>query len=94
MATGGCGLLLLRDGKGGTKHILNLTLFQGLYKEEPFDPTPEWYFGTFKGNMGWFPGGCGLYKVFVLLCVLLVHFCTQQAVFTLKASCRWSQLQR
>lgn len=30
----------------------------GLYKEEPFDPTPEWYFGTFKGNMGWFPAKC------------------------------------
>eukprot|EP00731_Ephydatia_muelleri_P028633 Em0020g277a len=33
-------------------------LSKGLYKEEPFDPTPEWYFGTFKGNMGWFPASC------------------------------------
>lgn len=27
----------------------------GLYSQEPFDPSPEWYFGSLKENFGWFP---------------------------------------
>lgn len=30
----------------------------GLYSQEPFDPSPEWYFGTLKENYGWFPMQC------------------------------------